>query len=341
MRNVFLALILPLACTLSAEDASPLLPGQAALLKGKITMKQEYKGEVVDEMSLTATLLTITENADSAAATPNVIVVRTQTSEEGTLSAIDRILLKEDTSIDRVQERPLETAEAGGGLNDLYSVKVFADFEVPTSETEVRKEQDLPLLYQATTKGPAVTKKAADSSKLTISRVLAAGATPVVDGLGSPGKLTEFFERYVYDRNRGVPETISKALKLSVAVGEEPDDVVVLTMSLELRVTEVLRPGDENASKLQETLQALTAISAAFESQKKVDVVAKQVAALKKSIEDTPLASLSVALKSHVDVYKKIFDAPDFKLSGLDGKEVSFRELTKGKPTLLNFWGVG
>jgi hypothetical protein len=33
--------------------------------------------------------------------------------------------------------------------------------------------------------------------------------------------------------------------------------------------------------------------------------------------------------------------APDFTLEALDGKKVSFRELGRGKPVLLSFWGYG
>ncbi|MEM7234301.1 MAG: hypothetical protein AAF517_19135, partial [Planctomycetota bacterium] len=42
-------------------------------------------------------------------------------------------------------------------------------------------------------------------------------------------------------------------------------------------------------------------------------------------------------------ILAKILDktTPDFELEGLDGKKHKFRELTKGKVTLLSFWGYG
>lgn len=347
--------------TAGARPATALPTNQVTLLEGKVVLLQEQDGEILDESSYEASLLTVTDGRAEEEGQMRVLMVRTLTSDDEQMVSLDRIVLNPDLSVLRIEERDQETDDVYSEVDFYFPRQVLPGFPVPEAGKTARGKTEVILLNQYFAEGPFTSSSAVEEGKLRIRRALDDGAQPkfefLFQGEGYPSRLLAYRETYVLDPETRVLEGIERQAKIAIKLGE---DEIQLTNSLELKLSESWHGDPEKAHKLAEVRKALAVIHRSFRAREKsTGQIDEKIAAFEKSTEGTPLEKLNLAVRLHRKGYADHYESetefgvgptfvkilgkkvPDFTVEDLDGKSAKLSELSKGKVTLLSFWGLG
>ncbi len=248
-----------------------------------------------------------------------------------------------------------ELGEETHGLNIFFPIELLPAFQVPAKGMQLESDAELNVLNAATLKLPFVTT--VDSSGRVIERALNAGNG---DGEArkfelqeNPSKLKSYSARYELHPETGEVESFKRSLAVDVTVD---DQTIVLAQTIELkRDTGGALKGATKPS-WSSVVDAFDNTLAVFDKRPPSAEIKAAVTAFAAKAKATPVAILSDVLELRLEAFHSFFEAteagkmlakvlgrqaPDFKLKDLDGKEVSFKELTKDKPAILSFWGYG
>ena len=335
----------------------------ATLLEGKVRFAQEEEdGTVIEgsEKAYDAAVLAVPEKGGSGTNGHRLILVRALRGAPGAVAALDRLEIDPETGAGRPGERPLETEAASGEadlvlpLAPLHALPGRPPFRAPDAGSEPRaSEEELQVVPDIFVEARVEARTTAADGKRVVRRALAGDTGPEFDFIGYKARLTEWSESYTIDPERDIIEKVARKVVVAVDTGGR---TVLLESDVDLALSHAWTRGGEGADELGKALDEVGALERALEERKPSSEVAPRIEAFEKRVAETPLAALGAAMSSRLEGYRGTFEetaegralakvlgreAPDFTLEDLDGKDVSFRSLSRGKVTLLTFWGVG
>ncbi len=335
-------------CLLSAargEDYFKLPPGHVAVYEGTVKIKQSTGGDVSNEAAFKATLVCRAREVSPGNLQVLALrVLKPAEGEEAPLVAFDDAAVK-TSGAGFVFEAALEpTPEEEESLQQLgvyFPLELLPAFGAPAAGSEARSDVEVSVLGLAKTKAAFVATSRMDGVRVEVTRKLAPDAKTSFDFRGDKASLAAWSETYSADAAGGLPSRIEKTVAMEVELG---DGKLRFEKSLLLEVRKRTQPSGGEAAALDEVEKELRGLDADFGALKAPDDIAKRVEAFGKVAKGTAFEPAIDALGIRVRAYRALGLgklAPDFTLESLDGKQVSFRAATKGKVTLLSFWGVG
>jgi hypothetical protein len=233
--------------------------------------------------------------------------------------------------------------ELGGPVLDVETLlppSPLPDFVAAPESKEAESEVVFMGIQQV--KAQFTTSLGKEGDGAVVRRELAPSSRPQVALEETKAPLVEWKESYFLRAGAGLPARIERraALEAKPAGG---GGALRLDVSLVLDAKRVETPPKGDAAKLAALEEALRAALAEFRALADAGAIAKKVDALAKLADGTVFEMPAKALRGKLEAYRAGGigkQAPDFTLESLDGKQVSFREATKGKTTILSFWGV-
>ncbi|MBI4606800.1 MAG: hypothetical protein HY721_32955 [Planctomycetes bacterium] len=355
--------LLPLALALAllaregfAGDALQLSPGQAGLYEGTVILKQSSG----DGSSETKAKASLAFRARSGAPGKLLVAAVRLVEFDGDdarppLYGFDELAGAGPFGLVSSEDVAGDLEESSAEISPFLPAAFLPAFSPPGEGEEAKSDAEVSFAGLATVKAALVTRARKDGAAVEVVRELAAGSKPSFKFQGSPATLTGWSERYVVDPATRLPSRVETRIAADVKVsggeGEgdaEGDGADATTVKLEraiaLEAKRLVGADGADSAKTAALDRDLQGIGADFAAFVAPDEIAKKIEAFKGQAKDTVLELAGKALSPRLDAYRSMGlgkAAPEFTLESLEGKQVSFREATKGKVTLLSFWGVG
>ena len=320
-------------------------PGDAAAYEGFVEVKQSVGEDASNTGKFLATLAC--RVSESAPGKLQVYAVRylkpTEEGPEPLVSFDDGALAVKDAGfkLDWRVEIPPELEENSAALEALYPLVVLPEISAPESGGEVKADGELAVLGSLIVKAPIVASLRRDGESVTFSRKLAPGATPDFKFRDEASTLVSWSETFRFASSKGLPTRIERTLAFE---GKIADTKSKFELTLTLDRKKQSDGSGEDGARLDATEKDLRSLGVDFAALKSPEEISKRVAAALEKLKGTLWDSARDALSQRLVAYKASGlgkTAPDFTLESLDGKQVAFRDATKGKVVLLSFWGVG
>jgi len=325
---------------------APRPPGRTLIYEGTSEMRQSTGGEAGDPTRLRATLILV----DAPSGKPDDhdrlairAIVPSPEGDGGEPTGSARLLVRGANGALAPAEAALESEEA----EHILGVFLPHGFDPPAATTEA-VSRELRVLNRVVVEAQVVVVVEKTDAGVVHRSTLEGGKTVPFSFRDSSAKLTEWNETYHVGANG-----VLRARSITYAIEVDFDGTAVkLAMSntLESKDTAGGEPG------LAKALAAFLTVSAQLDARKPSTEISPQLEALEKATAGGPLAALAVAARSRLDGFVALFEAddagkvlakvlgakaPDFTLDDLDGKSVSLHEASRGRVSLLVFWGVG
>lgn len=339
------------------ESLFKLPSGQVAVYEGVAQMKH-IVGKDIDETKFQASLIQV---AREEANKNEILTVRLLTQEGGdkALVSFDDVAVRSDPSGDRgpfqlevLNETPPELEETTSDLNGRLPIAYLPSFPVPASGSS-RSDATVSVLGLVDVKLPFSLSSKSDGSQVEIVRTLNEGSKPGFTYNEQEFNVALWHEAYVVDSATGALNRLETSFAIEWK-GDEGKHRIEKSLTLESKKL-VPRSGPD-AGAISSLAKEIDGILADFQSIKPSEGISKRIKAFEKAAKGSSLEPVTKALTARVQAFRGFFEetedgkgfakllfkpAPDFKLESLDGKQVSLREASRGKVTLLSFWGVG
>jgi thiol-disulfide isomerase/thioredoxin len=300
------------------------------------------------DLSASLFLLVLPGEADAAR---RLLLVRS-TTPRGTDHALSPL---RDASLFRLgggsRLAPLvgEASPPQTGVLERLLPSSLLPFEIPPPG-DAEREEEVAVYGAAVAKLPVRSRVEKAGPLLTVTRSLLPGRTVLVEIDGSPSTVERWSETYVIDTAQKVLREARREHRLVLPRGEGQ---IAVEGSVELKVKEARtldRDAQAGALKLGKDVQAILEGFGAKRHPREIYDLIKALAEgeaprLAEGLHDAFVAKLSYYRQAREAEARKAASrkeplvAPDFTLESMDGKKVSFKEFTRGKVTLLAFWG--
>lgn len=250
--------------------------------------------------------------------------------------------------LDLKGQPPYEFEENLHMLNVHFPLEVLPLLVLPGVGEEQTSKETVNVLNLAHTEAEITVATRQDGDSIEVVRALKAGSQPSFSFRDETATLTNYRVTYKLYVGTGALASVDSecAFELSPGGGEE-----------KIRIERKVRlKSKEGSADWRVAADALAAVDGAFGKRLPSSEIEKSIAKFSAAAADTPLAPASKALNVRLNAFRMFFEAtpqgkmlakllggtaPEFKLKGLDDKEVSFHAAIKNKVTLLSFWGVG
>lgn len=330
--------------TLTADNLLQLPGGEAAVYEGTVKIAQAVDDTAPNEGNFTALLMVIARDT-TAGKTELTVVRRLKPGDEDSrnIFSFDEVALKssaEGIAVDTTGEAAPELEESSRELGFFLPLNLYPQ-SVSEASAENTGNLKVIILGSVGVDAPVVTKRVKNGETIEISNQLKEGTAPEFKFQEETSKLTAWSQKFAFDNARTLPNRIETSFAIEGKLGDSRATFrhhLVLT-----RKSQTLTKSEAGAG-VALVVKSLQALNEDFASFKGVEEIALKVNALAETVKNTPLEALAELLKARLSSYKSSgFGAlaADFTLESLDGKQVSFREATRGKVVLLSFWGVG
>lgn len=351
---VLLGLGLPGEGVSAEAPASPIdVPvGQAATYEGKASVAQTLGKTPSGGMELVMSLGYLTYAGDRPG-DRRLLVLRSVTPQAHGLAMPPFSHIGYFWVSPTLDSNPLEELSATPQtqvLERYLPADFFPSYAFPVAD-EVIRDEEIRLLG-ATVKVAVKARISRSETQWTVTRTLATEAKPKVEVDESETTIQAWTETHVIDTRRKVLLEAQREVKASGKRGEEP-------LTFEIRSSLKLKEVKQIAADQQgpaETLDKLASgILNDFSTRKHPRELYQRIQDLETSAGAALLPGVHTAFLTRLSSYRMAREeearnatikeaavvAPDFTLEDLQGKKVSFREVTKGKVVLLTFWGYG
>ena len=339
------ALVLALASTYAADvrsqDARTL-----TLYSGSVGLEQG--GESVGEFDAKVTLVTHPNQAGRVLAIRH-LVPTTQVAEQAPLAMIDVLDLSSGIP-EPIDYAPYELEEAAHTIDLFVPLEVLPEFKLPASGTEQKESKVIDVLGFAKPTVELKVTAAEKDGQLIVERSLGGTALPSFRFRDLPAELAIFRQTYRLQPQSREVLSYEGHLKVDVLVDEDSGQKV----SLERKIRLASPPARSASAEELAILDDLDAALSALDARKASTEIEPLIQALTKKAASSSLDSIGTALTIRLAAFTQTYESspegkmlakllghqvPDFKLKDVDGKEIDFREFTKGKVTILSFWG--
>ena len=342
LTRAFLPLVLAGSLDGAPSPAEPVL-----LLEGTVTVEEKV-GDDRSRRSHRAALLLLPGERDGRWIALRLLEPAGEGEEP--LAAMDVLqgkLAAGDPALELAEEAPMELEESAHALEGLLSLDVLKPAAIPVAAEE-KKDIETVVLGLAAVRLPVVARVQTSDGRRRIEVRLADGATPEFKYNDGKGTVTSFASTYALGPD-GSLESVEDAA--SVVIEEQESKT-----GAERRA--VLKAADARVTEGEAAVLAreIEEIGKLFASLRPSKLIAPRIENLAASGGGRVTEIASKVLGARLAAYRTMFEkdedarkvaaliqstAPDFTLEALDGKKVSFRELSRGKAVLLGFWGVG
>jgi hypothetical protein len=261
------------------------------------------------------------------------------------------------TRIEATEDPPFELQDNSYGMNEYLPLDLLPPFAAPAKGQSARHEATVAVLGLAEVKLPLAISTKEEGNELELVRSLPEGTKAKFTFNDQSVDVVLWRERYVVDSQTGVLRHVERAVGIeSRGEGGGDDGIQRFEKKLLLDAKKVIPFSGPEAGPISSQLKELDGILADFRSIKPSEEIAKRVEAFEKAVKGTSLEAAAKAVSVRLEAFREFFEkgddgkalvkllgkpAPDFKLQSLQGGDVSFREASRGKVTLLSFWGVG
>ena len=346
--------VAPFATTLASPTMFKVAADQLTALEGTVLLKQVF-GEEASQSAFKAHLVLIGAPAASDGAQSEVTVVRhvslDDEDEDTEFGAVESYLVNSSDGRSQLAlkgEAPYELEETLHMLNVHFPLEVLPLFALPTVGEEKTAKSTVDVLNLAEVEANVTVLARQDGDAVEIVRAMKEGEQPSFDFRGNATTLALYRVSYKFNSDTGA--LLSVAGDLAFEFSPEDTDGKV-RVERQIRLT-----AQAGTQEWREAAKALSGVEAAFETRLPSSEIAKTLAKFSSTVAKTPLAPASAALNVRLAAFRDFFEsspqgkllakllgasAPEFKLRGLDDKDVSFHAAIKDKVTLLSFWGVG
>ena len=266
-------------------------------------------------------------------------------------------------TLEALDDEELELNETQGGL-DLYCPleALLPPTTVPPEGEKRQSRGEVSVLGLAQATASIVTsarrepQAAGAPGTVTVQREIApaeAGAKLAFEFQGNPATLLRWRELFAFTPGGGLVAAVERDLTFELTLEDSP---LRVEASLRLKRETLATPSAAEGKALDEVVARLRSAASEFAAHKPSAEIEKSVQAAAAAARGTLLDAAAPALELRLAVYRSFFEeseegrqlaqllgkpAPDFTLADMEGKEVKFREVTRGKVTLLTFWGYG
>ena len=258
--------------------------------------------------------------------------------------------------VEATDDPPLELQESHSEMSEYLPLDVLPSFAAPASGQSARSEATVSVLGLAEVKVPFVIFSKKEGNQLELARSLQEGAKPKFLFNDQPVNVVLWRERYVVDSQTGALSHVESTVAVE-SKGDGDDGIQQrLEKMLTLDLKKVIPFSGPEADSISSQMKELEGILADFHSLKPLEEISKRVKAFEQAVKGSSLEAVGSAVSARLEAFRDFFEkgddgkalvkllgksAPDFKLENLKGEQVSFREASRGKVTLLSFWGVG